>query len=61
MLCGDLDGKSIQKRGDLCICIADSLCCIVETNTILSSNYTPIKINFKKELDIFKISFFINR
>ena len=27
--------KEIQKRGALCICLADSLCCIVETNTVL--------------------------
>ena len=33
MLCGDLDGKEIQKkkRGDICIHIADSLCSTVET------------------------------
>ena len=35
MLCGDLNGKEIQKRGDICIRIADSLCCTVETNTTL--------------------------
>ena len=29
MLCGDLNGKEIQKRGDICILIADSLCCTV--------------------------------
>ena len=29
----DLNGKEIPKRGDICICIADSLCCTVETNT----------------------------
>ena len=33
LLCGDLNGKEIQKRGD--ICISGSLCCIVETNTTL--------------------------
>ena len=47
MLCGDLNGKEIQKRGDVCICIVDSLGCTAETNTTLSSNYTPIKINIK--------------
>ena len=26
MLCGDLIGKEIQKRGDICIRIADLLC-----------------------------------
>ena len=35
MHCGDLNGKEIQKRGDICICIADSFCCTVETNTTL--------------------------
>ena len=35
VLCGDLNGKEIQKRGDICIRIADSLCCTAETNTIL--------------------------
>ena len=33
-----------KKRMDICICIADSLCCIPETNTALEVNYTPIKI-----------------
>ena len=28
-----------------CIHIADSLCCMAESNATLSSNYTPIKIN----------------
>ena len=27
MLCGDLNGKEMQKTGDVCIHIADSLCC----------------------------------
>ena len=26
VLCGDLNGKEIQKRGDICIHMADSLC-----------------------------------
>ena len=32
----------------VCVCIYDSLCHSVEINTTLQSNYTPIKINFKK-------------
>ena len=40
MLCGDLNGRAIQKRGD--ICIADSLCCTAENNITLESNYTQI-------------------
>ena len=50
MLCGDSNGKEIQKRRDICIhTMADSLHCTVETNTTLWRNYTPIKINLKKE------------
>ena len=33
----------------MCIHITDSLCCIEEINTTLQSNYTPRKINLKKE------------
>ena len=43
MLCGDLNRKGIPKRGDVCICIADSLCSRVETNTTFESNYTQIQ------------------
>ena len=43
MLCGDLNGKEIQKRGDMCIHTADSFHCTVETNTTLLNNYTSIK------------------
>ena len=35
MLYGDVNGKEIQKRGDMCIWVADSLCCTMETNTAL--------------------------
>ena len=35
VLCGDLNGKEIQKRGDICIHIADALSCTVETNPTL--------------------------
>ena len=45
MLCGDLNGKEIQNREDICICIADSFHCIVETITTLEGNYYPTKIN----------------
>ena len=31
----DLNGKDVQKGGDLCICLANSFCCTVETNIIL--------------------------
>ena len=37
MLCGHLDGKEIQKGEDMCIHMADSLCC--KTETRLSSDH----------------------
>ena len=33
--CSDLKEEEIQKRGDICKHIADSLCCTAETNTTL--------------------------
>ena len=33
LLCGDLNGKEIQKSGDKCIHVADSLSCTAEVNT----------------------------
>ena len=35
MHCVDLNGKEIQKGGDICICMSDSFYCAVETNTTL--------------------------
>ena len=32
MLSGDLNGKEV-KKGDVCLCMADSLCCTVGTDT----------------------------
>ena len=49
MLCGDLNGKGICKRGNIRTSRADSLCCTVEINTMLWSNYTLIKTNLKKK------------
>ena len=45
MLCGDLTGKEIQKRGDISIHIADPLFCTAETDTAVKINYTPNKHN----------------
>ena len=42
---GDARGK---RYGDICICIADSVCYKAESNTTLLSNYTPIKFLQKK-------------
>ena len=35
VLCADLNGKEIQKRGDICICIADSPYLTEGTNNIV--------------------------
>jgi len=43
LLCDDLEwwggmrggGREAHDRGDICIHIADSLCCTAETNTII--------------------------
>ena len=48
MHCDDVNGKEIPKERDICICMADPLCCTVETiqhsKAIISTNN-----NFKKE------------
>ena len=43
-----------RRYGDICICIADSLCYKAETNTTMLSRYTPIKM-FKKIIMLFKV------
>ena len=43
-LCGDLDGKEIQRREHIYKHRADSTCCTTET---LQSSYAPIQINLK--------------
>ena len=35
-----------QKGRDICTPVAESHCCIAESNTTLLSNYSPIKLNF---------------
>ena len=61
MLCDDLVGREevnwkqgigrdVQEGGDVCIHIADTLCCTAETNTTLQSNYPPVKKKKKKVL-----------
>ena len=39
VLCGDLNEKKIQNR-DICVHIADSPCCTVETNNIVKQLYS---------------------
>ena len=46
VFCDDLerwDGgrRELQEGGDICVHIADSLCCITVTNTMWYSNDTP--------------------
>ena len=43
-----LNGREIQKGVDICICMADSFCYIVDANTTLQSNYNAIQttLNF---------------
>ena len=38
--------REVQEGGDICIPVADSRCCIGETNTTLYSNYPPVKNKF---------------
>ena len=48
MLCDHLEGWEGNAGGrgcrDVCMHIADSLCCTMEANTALWSNCTPIKM-----------------
>ena len=53
-----MNGKEIQKGGDIYILKAASLCCAAGTITTVYSNYTPIKINLKDKIKI-KIREFI--
>ena len=49
MLCGDLNGKEVQKGGDIHIYMyADSSYYILEMKSTFLINYTPIKFNFKQ-------------
>ena len=38
-----LDRKGVWGRGDTCVCLAESLCCSVETITALLTGYIPIQ------------------
>ena len=54
MLCGDLNGKGIQKRGDMyihiciCICTAESLGCTVEVTQQLYDKHFKNKTKNKR-------------
>lgn len=45
IFCDNLYEKRILK-----INMTESLCCILETNTTLSTNYTPIKLKYLKNI-----------
>ena len=45
---GGREGDARGKRGNIRICITDSLCYKAETNTPLYSSYAPIKVLKKK-------------
>ena len=49
--CVVTNGKEIPIRGDICICMADSLCCTAEINSVkqLCSNWKTKK-NYCKHL-----------
>ena len=42
-------GGWFNRNGTIYIAMADSCWCMAETDTILQSNYPPIKNKFKKE------------
>ena len=49
---GRVGGGEMQEgreMGTYCICVADSLCCRAEANTLLRGNYTSIKMFEKKK------------
>lgn len=43
-------GREAQGGGAVCIHATDSLHCTAESNTALSSNYTPMLLLFKKDV-----------
>ena len=42
-------GSRGRGYGDICMHMADSFCCTIETTTVLWSNHTPVKIYKKKK------------
>ena len=52
MFCGSLDGSSVWGRMDICIWMAESLCCSPETITTLLIGCTPIQNEKLKKKDI---------
>ena len=40
-------GREVKAGGAICTPVADSRCCMAETNTTLYSNYPPVKNKIK--------------
>ena len=55
VLCGDLHGKEIQKGVDICIRIADSLCCTAETSNTVKQLYFNF---FKKQCEYTQVNIY---
>ena len=55
VLCGDVNGKEIQKRVDIGLHVADLLCCTAETDTLWGFR-TLIKNKLKNYLTPFLMS-----
>ena len=52
ILCNELYGIRIEKRVDICICIADSLCCTPETNNMVNQLYSNKKLKKQKTVTV---------
>ena len=59
MLCDDLEGwdgsrggREVQEGGDMCILMADSHCCMAETNKQWKAIIFQLKINSKISLKV---------
>ena len=57
MLCDNLEGgigrggREVQEGGDICMLMADSCCCMAETDATLLCNYLPIKSNRQRYMN----------
>ena len=51
----------IPKRRDVCTCMADSLCCTAETDTVVYSNCGPIKKNKGKLMENTKHLYYFSK
>ena len=49
LIWNSMGGREVQERGDIRIPMANSYWCMTETNTVLYSNYPPVKNIIKKE------------